>query len=51
LRPLLERSTDAALVLRSDGVVTYASPATPAPALVYTFSRGESPHADAGGQL
>lgn len=27
LRPLLERSTDAALVLRSDGVVTYASPA------------------------
>jgi len=27
LRPLLERSTDAALVLRSDGVVIYASPA------------------------
>lgn len=27
LEPLLERSTDAALVLRSDGVVTYASPA------------------------
>ena len=27
LRPLLERSTDAALVLRADGVVTYASPA------------------------
>src|SRR5512143_2533253 len=27
LRPLLERSTDAALVLRSDAVVTYASPA------------------------
>ncbi len=27
LRPLLERSTDAALVLRSDGAVTYASPA------------------------
>ena len=27
LRPLLERSTDAALVLRSDGVVSYASPA------------------------
>jgi PAS domain S-box-containing protein len=27
LHPLLERSTDAALVLRSDGVVTYASPA------------------------
>jgi PAS domain S-box-containing protein len=27
LQPLLERSTDAALVLRSDGVVTYASPA------------------------
>src|SRR3954464_14514887 len=27
LRPLLERSTDAALVLRSDAVVAYASPA------------------------
>lgn len=27
LEPLLERSTDAALVLRSDAVVTYASPA------------------------
>ena len=27
LRPLLERSTDAALVLRSDAVITYASPA------------------------
>ncbi len=27
LKPLLERSTDAALVLRSDAVVTYASPA------------------------
>jgi PAS domain S-box-containing protein len=27
LRPLLERSTDAALVMRSDAVVTYASPA------------------------
>jgi PAS domain S-box-containing protein len=27
LRPLLERSSDAALVLRSDGVVAYASPA------------------------
>jgi PAS domain S-box-containing protein len=27
LRPLLERSTDAALVLRSDAVVSYASPA------------------------
>jgi PAS domain S-box-containing protein len=27
LRPLLERSTEAALVLRSDAVVTYASPA------------------------
>jgi PAS domain S-box-containing protein len=27
LHPLLERSTDAALVLRSDAVVTYASPA------------------------
>jgi PAS domain S-box-containing protein len=27
LRPLLERSTDAAVVLRSDAVVTYASPA------------------------
>jgi PAS domain S-box-containing protein len=27
LQPLLERSTDAALVLRSDAVVTYASPA------------------------
>lgn len=27
LRPLLERSTDAALLLRSDAVVTYASPA------------------------
>ena len=27
LRPLLERSTDAALILRSDAVVTYASPA------------------------
>ena len=27
LRPLLERSTDAALVMRSDSVVTYASPA------------------------
>jgi len=27
LRPLLERSTDAALVLRADGVLTYASPA------------------------
>ena len=27
LRPLLERSTDAALVLRSDGVISYASPA------------------------
>ena len=27
LRPLLDRSTDAALVLRSDGLVTYASPA------------------------
>jgi len=27
LRPLLERSTDAALVLRSDGRVSYASPA------------------------
>lgn len=27
LRPLLERSTDAALVLRSDGMITYASPA------------------------
>jgi PAS domain S-box-containing protein len=27
LRPLLERSTDAAMVLRADGVVTYASPA------------------------
>ena len=27
LRPLLERSTDAALVLRSDGVVSYATPA------------------------
>lgn len=27
IRPLLERSTDAALVLRSDAVVTYASPA------------------------
>lgn len=27
LHPLLERSTDAALVLRSDGVVAYASPA------------------------
>jgi PAS domain S-box-containing protein len=27
LRPLLERSTDAALVLRADGIVTYASPA------------------------
>lgn len=27
LHPLLERSTDAALVLRSDGLVTYASPA------------------------
>ncbi len=27
VRPLLERSTDAALVLRSDAVVTYASPA------------------------
>lgn len=27
LRPLLERSTDAALVLASDGVVSYASPA------------------------
>lgn len=26
LRPLLERSTDAALVLRSDGMITYASP-------------------------
>lgn len=26
LRPLLERSTDTALVLRSDGVVSYASP-------------------------
>ncbi len=27
LRPLLERSTDAAIVMRSDAVVTYASPA------------------------
>lgn len=27
LRPLLERSTDAAVVVRADGVVTYASPA------------------------
>jgi PAS domain S-box-containing protein len=27
LRPLLERSTDAALVLRHDAVITYASPA------------------------
>jgi PAS domain S-box-containing protein len=27
LRPLVERSTDAALVLRADGVITYASPA------------------------
>ncbi len=27
LQPLLERSTDAALILRSDAVVTYASPA------------------------
>ncbi|KRF37033.1 PAS domain S-box protein [Nocardioides sp. Soil805] len=27
LRPLLERSTDAALVLRSDAVITYTSPA------------------------
>lgn len=27
LRPLLERSTDAALVLRGDAVITYASPA------------------------
>lgn len=27
LRPLLERSTDAALLLRSDAVITYASPA------------------------
>jgi PAS domain S-box-containing protein len=27
LRPLLERSTDAALVLRSDAVITYSSPA------------------------
>jgi PAS domain S-box-containing protein len=27
LRPLLERSTDAALVMRSDAVITYASPA------------------------
>ncbi len=27
IRPLLERSTDAAIVLRSDAVVTYASPA------------------------
>ncbi|MFC4784384.1 PAS domain S-box protein [Nocardioides sp. MAHUQ-72] len=27
LQPLLERSTDAALVLRSDAVITYASPA------------------------
>jgi PAS domain S-box-containing protein len=27
LQPLLERSTDAALVLRSDGVISYASPA------------------------
>ena len=27
LRPLLDRSTDAALVLRSDGLVSYASPA------------------------
>ena len=27
LRPILERSTDAALVLRSDAVITYASPA------------------------
>jgi PAS domain S-box-containing protein len=27
LRPLLERSTDAALVLRSDAVISYASPA------------------------
>lgn len=27
IRPLLERSTDAALVLRSDAVITYASPA------------------------
>jgi len=27
LRPLLDRSTDAALVMRSDAVVTYASPA------------------------
>ena len=27
LRPLLERSTDAAVVLRSDGVISYASPA------------------------
>ena len=27
LRPLLERSTDAAVVLRSDAVITYASPA------------------------
>lgn len=27
LRPLLERSTDAAIVLRSDGVISFASPA------------------------
>lgn len=27
IQPLLERSTDAAIVLRADGVVTYASPA------------------------
>lgn len=27
LRPLLERSTDAAVLLRADGIVTYASPA------------------------
>lgn len=30
LRPLLERSTDAALVVRADGIVSYASPAVTA---------------------